>query len=72
LHVCESSARNKSLFASFSLEKEDLFFFEKEPKRLLFSARCSNKIGVPWQVATNVRRAGDATGETRFRQIMAG
>jgi hypothetical protein len=34
-----SQRRNKSLFASFSLEKEESSFFEKkEAKRLLFSA----------------------------------
>jgi hypothetical protein len=34
----EKAARNKSLFASFSSEKEDSFVllsYEKEPKRLL-------------------------------------
>jgi hypothetical protein len=38
LHVSERSARNKSLFASFSSEKEDLFFFEKKNKKLLLLA----------------------------------
>jgi hypothetical protein len=35
VHVSERSTRNKSLFASFSSEKEDLFFFKKRTKKLL-------------------------------------
>jgi hypothetical protein len=38
LHISESSARNKSLFAAFSSEKEDSFFFEKRTKKLLLLA----------------------------------
>jgi hypothetical protein len=39
LHGAERSTRNKSLFASFSSEKEDSSFFEKkEAKKLLFLA----------------------------------
>jgi hypothetical protein len=38
LRVAERSTRNKSLFASFSSEKEGLFFFEKRTKKLLLLA----------------------------------
>jgi hypothetical protein len=38
--IAWGSTRNKSLFASFSSEKEESSFFEKkEAKKLLFSAR---------------------------------
>jgi hypothetical protein len=33
LHVSERRARNKSLFASFSSEKEEVFFFEKKNQK---------------------------------------
>jgi hypothetical protein len=37
--------RNKSLFASFSSEKEDSSFFEKkEAKRLLFFGVCCGRL----------------------------
>jgi hypothetical protein len=37
LHVSKHSARSKSLFASFSSEKEDLFFFEKTNQKTFTS-----------------------------------
>jgi hypothetical protein len=35
-HVPRCSTRNKSLFASFSSEKEDSSFLKKRSKKLLF------------------------------------
>jgi hypothetical protein len=35
-----TSTRNKSLFASFSSEKEDSSFFEKKVAKKLLSSRC--------------------------------
>jgi hypothetical protein len=37
LHVSERSARNESLFASFSSEKEEVFFFEKKNQKTFTS-----------------------------------
>jgi hypothetical protein len=37
LHVSGRSARNKSLFASFSSEKEEVFFFEKKNQKTFIS-----------------------------------
>ncbi len=38
LHVCGRSTRNKSLFASFSSEKEEVFFFEKKNQKTFISS----------------------------------
>jgi hypothetical protein len=51
------STRNKSLFSSFSSEKEEMFFSEeKEPKRLYSSAASHNmqhaRHGALWRLCT--------------------
>jgi hypothetical protein len=44
VHARGRSTRNKSLFASFSSEKEDLFFFEKKNQKTFISRAPPNAI----------------------------
>jgi hypothetical protein len=59
-----ASARHKSLFASFSSEKEESSFFEKkEAKKLLLPAPAKrgaggNRAGGIWQSRTKTASAG--------------
>jgi hypothetical protein len=39
--IRQQAPRNKSLFASFSSEKEESSFFEKKEAKKLYSLRCS-------------------------------
>jgi hypothetical protein len=43
LQFCKCSASNKSLFASFSSEKEAVFFFKKKNQKTFASAAPSPK-----------------------------